>query len=136
MAVFITNNVWLLSIQIAAVLILPATRIQMSSGLLEPLRERLYAYWKWRFEDISVLYSSGATALQGLGRQSGRRLSAKLVPIFADRGVSRGQRNGSPRPLICLPNLDRYLFYSSSSSIDLTRLSAPRSRPTATQKIW
>ena len=25
---------------------------------------------------------------------------AKLVPTFADRGVSRGQRNGSPRPLI------------------------------------
>ena len=44
--------------------------------------------------------SSGATALQGLGRQSGRRRSAKLVPTFADRGVSRGQRNESPRPLI------------------------------------
>jgi len=44
--------------------------------------------------------SSGATALQGLGRQSGRHLSAKLVPTFADRGVSRGQRNGSSRPLI------------------------------------
>ena len=44
--------------------------------------------------------SSGATALQGLGRQSGRRRSAKLVPTFAGRGVSRGQRNGSPRPLI------------------------------------
>ena len=27
-------------------------------------------------------------------------------------------------------------FYSSSSSIDLTRLSGPRSRPTTTQKIW
>jgi len=24
----------------------------------------------------------------------------KLVPTFADRGVSRGQRNGSPQPLI------------------------------------
>ena len=44
--------------------------------------------------------SSGATALQGFGRQSGRRRSAKLVPTFADRGTSRGQRNGSPRPLI------------------------------------
>jgi hypothetical protein len=30
----------------------------------------------------------------------GRRRSAKLVPTFAGRGVSRGQRNGSPRPLI------------------------------------
>ena len=28
------------------------------------------------------------------------RWSANLVPTFADRGVSRGQRNGSPRPLI------------------------------------
>jgi len=46
------------------------------------------------------LESSGATALQGFGRQSGRRLPAKLVPTFVDRGVSRGQRNGSPRPLI------------------------------------
>ena len=44
--------------------------------------------------------SSGATDLQGLGRQSGRRRSAKLVPTFAHREVSRGQRNGSPRPLI------------------------------------
>ena len=44
--------------------------------------------------------SSGATALVGLGLQSGRRRSAKLVPTFADRGASRGQSNGSPRPLI------------------------------------
>ena len=35
-----------------------------------------------------------------LYRQSGRRQSANLVPTFADRGMSRGQRNGSPRPLI------------------------------------
>jgi len=32
-------------------------------------------------------------------RQRGRRRSAKLVLTFADRGVSRGQRNGSPRSL-------------------------------------
>jgi len=89
---------------------------------------------------VSSFFFSGATALQGLGRQSGRRRSAKLVPTFADRGVSRGQRNGSPTAVnLCLPNQDRYLFYSSSSSIDLTRLtrlSVPRSRPTVTQKIW
>jgi hypothetical protein len=29
-------------------------------------------------------------------RLSDRRLSAKLVPTLADRGVSRGQRNDSP----------------------------------------
>jgi hypothetical protein len=33
-----------------------------------------------------------------LYRPSGRSLSAKLVPTFADRGVSRSQRKGSPRP--------------------------------------
>jgi len=49
--------------------------------------------------------SSGATTLQGLGRQSGRRRSAKLVPTFADRGVSRGQHNESPRPLMCSENM-------------------------------
>ena len=49
---------------------------------------------------ILIFFSSGATALQGFGRQSGRRRSAKLVPTFADRGVSRGQRKRSPRPLI------------------------------------
>jgi hypothetical protein len=43
------------------------------------------------------------TKLHGLSPQanytdrlSGRRLSAKLVPTLADRGVSRGQRNDSP----------------------------------------
>ena len=46
-----------------------------------------------RWLTITIInQSSGATALQGLGRQSGRRRSAKIV--------SRGQRNGSPRPLI------------------------------------
>ena len=57
----------------------------------------VYIYVYINFTNMIV---SGATALQGLGRQSGRRRSAKLVPTLADRGVSRGQRNGSPRPLI------------------------------------
>jgi hypothetical protein len=35
-----------------------------------------------------------------IDRPSDRRLLAKLVPTFVDRGVSRGHRNGSPRPLI------------------------------------
>jgi hypothetical protein len=55
-----------------------------------------------------------------LYRQSGRRRSAKLVPTFADRGVSCGQRNASPRPLnLCLLNQEPLLIYSSISSIDL-----------------
>ena len=61
---------------------------------------------------------------------------AALWPTFADRGMSRGQRNGSPRPLISVFWTGAATFYSSSSSIDLMRLSGPRSRPTTTHKIW
>jgi hypothetical protein len=70
-----------------------------------------------------------------LYRPSDRRLSAKLVPTFADKGVPRRQRDESlwlysrlsrPKPLLFLP---------SSSSIVLTRLSGPRSRPATSQKI-
>jgi hypothetical protein len=55
---------------------------------------------------------------------------------FSDRGccvVSATDPHGhnigylDPEPL---------LFHSSSSSINLTRLSGPRSRPTTSQKIW
>jgi hypothetical protein len=69
-------------------------------------------------------------------RPSDRRLSANLVPTLADRGVSRGQGDGSlpqysrssrPQPLLYLP---------SSSSIVLMRLNGPRSRTTTFQKIW
>jgi hypothetical protein len=35
-----------------------------------------------------------------LYRLSDRRLSAKLVPTFADRGLSHGQRGGSPTAVI------------------------------------
>ena len=61
----------------------------------------------YRKPEIKFMYSSYQTKLNKtpwpqsaseLYRQSGRRRSAKLVPTFADRGVSRGQRNGSPRP--------------------------------------
>ena len=56
--------------------------------------------------------------------------------FFADRGVSRGQRNGSPRPLISVFWTGAAIFYSCSSSVDLTRLIGPSSRPSTTQKIW
>jgi hypothetical protein len=62
-----------------------------------------------------------------LYRPSDRRLSAKLVSTFADRGVSR---NGSPWPYCRLSRPEPLLFLPSSSSIALTRLSGPCSRPT------
>jgi hypothetical protein len=59
-----------------------------------------------------------------------------LVPTFADRGVSRGQRSES-LTVVNLSFLDRAAtFLSGSSPFILPRLSGPRSRPTATQKIW
>jgi hypothetical protein len=69
-------------------------------------------------------------------RPSDHRMSAKLVPIFADRGVSRGQRDGSLRPYSRISRLEPLPLVSRSSSFALTRLSAPRSRPTASQDIW
>jgi hypothetical protein len=56
--------------------------------------------------------------------------------FFADRGVSRGQRDGSLRSYSRLSRPEPLLFLPSSSSIILTRLSGPRSRPTTSEKIW
>jgi len=60
---------------------------------------------------------------------------AKLVPTFADRGVSRGQRNGSPRPFnLCFLDRSRHFFIQVAPRLTSRRLSGPRSRPTTTQK--
>jgi hypothetical protein len=54
---------------------------------------------------------------------------AKLVPNFVGRGYCMVSAT-DPYGYATL------LFHSSSSSIILTRLSGPRSRPTASQNIW
>jgi hypothetical protein len=70
-------------------------------------------------------------------RLSDRRLSAKLVPTLADRGVSRGQHNDSPTVVNFRFSRSEPLFPCNISSIIITRLSGPRSRPTTSQKkIW
>jgi hypothetical protein len=46
-------------------------------------------------------------------------LSVKLVPTFADRGVPRGQRDGSLRPYSRFSRQEPLLFLPSSSSIVL-----------------
>jgi hypothetical protein len=46
----------------------------------------------------SVTHAPGPESASELYRPGDRRLSAKLVPTFADRGVSRGQRGTSVRP--------------------------------------
>jgi hypothetical protein len=71
-----------------------------------------------------------------LYRPSDRCFSTKLMPIFPDRGGPRGQSDGSLRPYSWFSRPEPLLPLSSSSSIVLTRLSRPRSRPATSQKIW
>jgi hypothetical protein len=59
-----------------------------------------------------------------LYRPSDRCLSAKLVPTFC------GQRDKSLRPYSRISRPEQLLFLPSSSSVALTRLSGPRSKPT------
>jgi hypothetical protein len=49
---------------------------------------------------------------------------------FSGQRLSRGQRNGSPQTYSRFSRPEPLLFLPSSSSIVLTRLSGPRSRPT------
>jgi hypothetical protein len=78
----------------------------------------------------------GTESASELHRPSDCHLSAKLMPTFEDRGVSRSQRNGSLYQYSRYSRSEPLLFLRSSSSVVLTRLSGPRSRPTASQKIW
>jgi hypothetical protein len=50
--------------------------------------------------------------------------------------VQCGQRDGSLRPYSRFARPDPLLFLPSTSTIVLTKLSRPRSRPTTSQKIW
>jgi hypothetical protein len=58
-----------------------------------------------------------------------------LVATFADRGVSRGQRDWFSWPLISVSWTEAATLHSSSFSFILKRLSGPPSRPTPAQKI-
>jgi hypothetical protein len=59
-----------------------------------------------------------------------------LVPTFADRGVSHGQRGGSPMVINLFSRLEPLVFFQVAPHLSSQGLSGPRSRPTATQKIW
>jgi hypothetical protein len=50
--------------------------------------------------------------------------------------VPRGQRDGSLRPYSRSSRPEPLIFLPSSSSVVLTRLNGPRSRPTICQKMW
>jgi hypothetical protein len=75
------------------------------------LRELIFVPMVSRFRPVfkfskSALSSSGVNnntwllSASELYRSSDRRLSAKLVPTFADREVSRGQLGGFPMAVI------------------------------------
>jgi hypothetical protein len=75
---------------------------------------------QWKFTDLST-----ATCQRN------------LVPTFVDRGVSRGQRGGSPTAVnFSFVDGSRYYFFQVAPHLLSQGLSGPRSRPTATQKIW
>jgi hypothetical protein len=53
------------------------------------------SYWIQHADEHDAKFLPWPKSASELYRQSDSRLSAKLVPTFADRGVSRGQRGGS-----------------------------------------
>jgi hypothetical protein len=71
-----------------------------------------------------------STSASELYRPSDRRLSAKLVPSFTDRGCHVVSVTD---PYVRI--FDFTLFFSSSSSIVLPKLSGHRCRPTTSQRI-
>jgi hypothetical protein len=64
------------------------------------------------------------------------RLSAKLVPPSVDRGCHVVNVTHPYGRNLVFFRLELLLFIPSSSSVVLTRLSGPRSRPTTSQKTW
>jgi hypothetical protein len=58
------------------------------------------------------------------------------VPTFADRGCRVVSATDPHGRILGFLDPEPLLFHSSSSSVILTRLCGPRSRPTTSQKIW
>jgi hypothetical protein len=59
-----------------------------------------------------ILITKQTNKLRGLSPRANRHLSAKLVPTFADKGVSRSQRSGSRTDVISIfYTWSRYVFF-------------------------
>jgi hypothetical protein len=71
-----------------------------------------------------------------LYRRSDRRLSIKLVPFFATRGCHVLSATDPYGCILGFLGWSRYFFLPSSSSITITKLNGPQSRPTTSQKTW
>jgi hypothetical protein len=100
------------------------------SGFLTPVTY-LYGVQRDQFhtggDDLSprANYTNQATAA----------LVGKVSVNFCRQRVPRGQRDRSLQPYFEISRLELLLSLPSSSSIVLTRLSGPRSRPNTSQKI-
>jgi hypothetical protein len=71
-----------------------------------------------------------------LYRLSDRRLLVKLVPTSADKGCRMVSATDPFRHHSRFSRPEPLLFFPSSFSIVLTRLSGPHSRPSTSQRIW
>jgi hypothetical protein len=69
-------------------------------------------YMNGQLDTLATLKTPWPQSASELYRHSGRRRSAKLVPTFSFFFLSRGQRNGSPRPLnLCFIDLEPLLIF-------------------------
>jgi hypothetical protein len=90
---------------------------------------------------LHILYTSPSINSVAWVRE--RTLPTEKLPVvgevnanFYEKRVPSGQRDGYLQPFSRLSRPEPTLFRSRSSSVVLTRLSGPRSRPTMSQKIW
>jgi hypothetical protein len=73
--------------------------------------------------------NNSVVSARELYRPSDRRLSAKLVPTFADRWYYVVNMTNPYANILGFSSPEPILFLPSSSSVVLTRLSGPRFRP-------
>jgi hypothetical protein len=96
-------------------------------------RNRFSHHWSG---DVDYKQTPRPVSASELCQPSYRLLSAKLVPIIGDKGLSHSQPGEFPSAVISVSGPEPLLFLPSSSSVVLKRLSGPRSRPTTCQKMW
>jgi hypothetical protein len=115
-------------------LIFPAA---LGLGFTQPLTEMSTRSRKLMFLGSKVWPVRRADNLTELTIPTERPpLISEVSANFCGWRMPRGQRDESLRPYSRISRPEPLLFLPSSSSVVLTRLSGPRSRPTASQKIW
>jgi hypothetical protein len=96
------------------------------------------------FSAVEMLHNLKKKNLRGFGPLANyadwtTAASWRSSANFWGQRVLRGQRNESPGRILGFLDRSRYYFFQVAPQLYsrvLTRLSGPRSRPTASQKIW